>query len=94
MSAPHFGFKISFSFLYYILDAGLMTSNIVPKIFIRVFWLLSTFVLVFTEELKEDKAIAPKAVMFIIGAAIIEVIIFAQLKMQVKFFLQDKVTKL
>ena len=33
VSAPQFGFKIMISFLYYILDAGLMSSNIVPKIF-------------------------------------------------------------
>ena len=78
----------------YAIDGGFLSSNFVPNILPRAFWLISTLVLVFVEEVKENKAILPKAIMITTGAVVFEIMICVQLKTEIKFFLQDKVTKL
>ena len=94
VSTQGFGFKVFIHLFYYMIDAGLLSSNFVPNIFPRVLWLLSAYVLVFTEEVKENKAILPKAVMITTGAGVMEIMFYLQLLTQVKLFLQSRVTKL
>ena len=94
VTAPQFGIKSFLALLYYCLDAGLLSSNFMPKILPRVFWLYSTMVLVFLEEVKEDKSIWPKIILLTATVALFEVMFFVHLREQVKLFLQTKVSKL